>query len=175
MAIDFTQLDIAVALARAQRPGAPAIEEQGPAEEPGAPDPPPPAPLGEEVLGCRELVRQFFGRRVKMFTRYTRINPAANTATQLLKTDPRRIRYEITISSTNAATQQGLLGPLAVIQAGNAQAWELSITLLTFQVERDYLTDGDAVVEEIWAQSNNAAMIFSARETLLTPLPVDES
>lgn len=138
---------------------------------------PEPAPADEPrgLLSVYDAQRLRFGRELRTFTKYTRINPAANTLTQLVGRDPRRIRIELSISSSNGADQQGLIGPLAAMQANQGFAVELSITLLYAFILREYSTDGDSVSEDLYVQSNNAAMVFCARETLLTPLPVDKS
>lgn len=175
MALDFTQFAVAGALASMQRPTGPALEPIGPAGEPDAPQAPEPPPLADEIVGCRNLVELHFGRRVQMRTRFTQINPTVNTARMLIGNDPRRIRYELVISSTQAVTQQALTGTQAALQAGAGEAFELTLSLLNVLIVRDFTTDGDAVTEEVWVQSNNANALFSCRETLLTPLPVDES
>lgn len=123
---------------------------------------------------CRDLVQQFLGKRVAMTTKYTSVALLANETTQVITADPRRIRLEITlVGASGVAGDKMTIGTQATIQAGVGQVFQFPIAGMAY-LARDYWSDGDAVCQELWVLNGGNPTTITTRETLLTPLPVDE-
>lgn len=136
-------------------------------------------PLG--IVRCRDLVQAVRGVR---FTTVEKITNLAEPTiiTQVVKLDPRRIRYEIYLTETSGA------GPMWVdfFNTPNKPAGGQGILIIgvsagsTIVITRDWLEDGDLVCAPLWCLNDTTLDIgtavsnISVRETLLSPNPVDE-
>jgi len=126
------------------------------------------------IVRCRDFAELYFGGRTAVFTKNTQFIDIV-TVTQILQRDPRRIRYEIYFSDQNGAGgSSAALGTRDEVAAGLGLYLSFA-NLSTFPIERDFSTDAEAVTEEQWIGIQSGAFNVSVRETILTPLPVDES
>lgn len=175
MALDFSQFAVAGALAQTQRTFEQPPEAVRPfTEAVSSPLPETAKPLTEQTLRCRDLVALLYGRRVAMTTKYTETT-MTGAALQVLTKDPRRIRLEIQITfPTVSALSVARIGNQIAIQSGIGERF-MSGAETTYTLDRNFFDDGDAVCEELWVTSSLGIQIISVRETLLTPLPVDEA
>lgn len=173
-ALDFSEFELAARLAmmqssRAAAPPAPADVPDVAIEHAPAIIP----PISASVASCRELVEIYLRKPAISTLRETIVALSANVATQVLQADPRRIRLEIFVAAIAISPGNVKIGSQAVVQAGNGSEIFQS-TAATTVITRDYRTDLDSVARELWAQASSGNWVLSFRETLLTPLPVDE-
>jgi len=125
------------------------------------------------VLKCRDLVELYFGWRYVVTISENAFTPSM-TPYLILNQDPRRIRYEIWINVVNVvAGATVLLGSPAAIDAGTAPNLQ-PFSFYNGPLVRDWITDGEAVTLPVMVSDGTGVIIFSTRETFLTPAPVDE-
>jgi hypothetical protein len=125
------------------------------------------------ILRTRELVAMYYGRRMVVDLRETFFSNLSGGITQLLKQDPSRIRYELTIMNAQVVVGDLAIGTGKAIQAG--QGTEIIVTPhSTYPIVRDWLGDLEGVCLEVVADVFGGNMNISVRETFLTPAPVDE-
>lgn len=108
---------------------------------------------------------------------YDEFTLAANTTTEILTINPRRIYYEIALS-LNSATGQAIvqIAPRNQIEAGNAGSIALYATE-NLTITRSFREELDLVCKGLSVNVNSAAtasVYVFVREVLLTPTPVDE-
>jgi hypothetical protein len=134
----------------------------------GAPDNP------KWILQCRDLVQLYYG--VRMVASIIEGQPffTPNLPKQILQQDPRRIRYEIILANSDAATQIAGLGSTDDIAFNTGQLYQVAPGA-SMVIERSFLSDLDAVTIPLSAFVTSANLVISTRETYLTPLPADES
>lgn len=125
------------------------------------------------IVRCRDLVQLYYGAR--MAAVLVQKNKALTTGTfvEIMSADPRRVRYEIIIENFDAAAQFVDIATPEAATSTQQQEYNLppGSTLI---IERDFTTDLDAVTIAVLANRGNDNMSISTRETILTPLPVDE-
>lgn len=126
------------------------------------------------ILKCRDLVELYYGAR--MVTSIIENNQQGNQTTPqvLVGLDPRRIRLEIVLA--NRDTVNSLTANIGSPGSNNLGTSEL-IQLPpggTVVIERNFLTDMESVTLPLEFQGSSS-VIYSTRETFLTPLPADES
>jgi hypothetical protein len=124
------------------------------------------------ILKCRDLVQLYYGARMvaNIFENNFDVLP---NPTQILKADPRRIKYEIIVAGQNNAGFNFALGSQATFDTFFYQQYAGQPTS-TIIIERNFFTDFDSVCLELWAQQFDVNAFISVRETFLTPSPVDE-
>jgi len=128
---------------------------------------------GKGIVRCRDLVQLYYGARMATDVAEDAFDITQGAApTQILKADSRRIKYEIQITITGGGGIV-ILGSPRAFAAGTPQNYALSGNM-TVVVERDFLTDLDAVVGDLLCMSEFINAVITTRETFLTPLPVDE-
>jgi hypothetical protein len=129
--------------------------------------------LPQGILKCRDLVQLYYGLPMVVNTKST-VFPASAAPYLILGQDPRRIRYEIWLNPSSVEVEANiLLGTPAEIDAGMG----VSLTPGNTDgpvVERDFLTDLDGVTIAQMILDSSGEVVFSVRETFLTPAPVDE-
>lgn len=126
------------------------------------------------ILRTRDLVENDQEARVAVSIIENAFSLADGLTHQILKLDPRRIRYEIVLSNGGNATDFLLVGSKTPVDLGNALEYKL-LAGTTAVIVRDFKTDLDAVVIDVWAANNQQPFTVTVRETFLTPLPVDET
>lgn len=126
------------------------------------------------ILQCRDLVQLYYGAR--MVTAVIEKEPPVNTSNflPLIAQDSRRIRYEIILANEDAAAQTVDIGTILATGGFNFQEYSIPPGD-TKVIERDFLTDLDAVTLALICQPSSLNVVISTRETFLTPLPADES
>lgn len=126
------------------------------------------------ILRCRDLVQLYYG--VRMVAAIIENQPlfAVSAPAELLTKDPRRIRYEIVIANQTASAITVQVGTQAQVQNQNGPFYQLAPNA-TQVIDRNFLTDLDAVTDNVWIFANVADYACSTRETFLTPLPADET
>ena len=134
----------------------------------GAPDNP------KWILQCRDLVQLYYGVRMVAATRESTPGFQPNVTGDLVPVDPRRIRYEISIQNYDAAPQFAGVGTQQAFAYNKEMQYNVPAGN-TIQIERDFLSDLDAVTEGLQFVLGNDNMSINIRETFLTPLPADES
>lgn len=126
------------------------------------------------ILKCRDLVQLYYGARlvVSVTQTFPNYDGVTSTPQKLLSQDPRRIRYEIWMNggSSTATVEMGALKDFDTGQTMEA----LFLAGNTFRIERNFLTDLDAVTNELYAQGGGATLDVTIRETFLTTAPIDE-
>jgi hypothetical protein len=134
----------------------------------GAPDNP------KWILKCRDLVELYYGARMVTSIRETVIIVQQSVVAQVMQPDPRRIRYEVIIGSEDVASQFFQLSTSQdkIVSQGNGYDVPPGDTIV---VDRDFLTDFDAVTLPLFFLGGSNNLDVSVRETFLTPLPADES
>lgn len=132
------------------------------------------------VRRCRDIAEIWLGTRWTTILAENQFGSLA-AITQIVKPDPRRIRYEIVLSEISGAGSilvglsqanktVGIFGQLAMLYALPASGSQT--------ITRDYRTDGDNVTAAVFALvtvGGGGAGAISVRETLLATLPVDEA
>lgn len=126
------------------------------------------------TLNTRDLVQLYYAGRMTAFSKNTQFLDISNV-TQLMTLDPRRIKYELYISDAIGAG-----GSIVVIgteqQVAQTLGLQISVAnLLTLPIKRDFFADLDTVCEALWANFIQGAFSISVRETILTPLAVDDT
>jgi hypothetical protein len=126
------------------------------------------------IVRCRDLDELYFGGRFVVTIKNTQFLDLS-AITRILSQNPSRIRYEIFIAdAVGAAGSQLVLGTSDEVR--NNQGIFIQVAnLVTMQIVRDFTTDAEGVVPELWCQFLSGAFSVSVRETILTPLPADES
>ena len=99
--------------------------------------------------------------------------PTNPFGTILMTQDPRRIRYEIILANTSGASVQFILGTQAAVVSGNVAEYSV-MPGDTLIIERNFRSDMEGVVLDQMLQAVSGVITPSVRETILTPLPVDE-
>jgi hypothetical protein len=125
------------------------------------------------ILRTRDLVELYYGARMvtDLVENYF---PSVVNPIVILQQDPRRIRYEVIISYTTGPNPGAVvLGSPRTNAVGIGQTYWLNPGE-TIIVERDFLTDLDAVTIELDNLGGTPGIVISTRETFLTPTPVDE-
>jgi hypothetical protein len=126
------------------------------------------------IFRTRDLVTLFYG--VRMVASILEANPALNNTApiQLIGQDPRRIRYEIILANNGDAVDTAFIGSQASFDPGTSQQYYLNAgdTLI---IERNWITDLDAVTINLWGVTSNGNIGVTTRETFLTPAGNDES
>ena len=125
------------------------------------------------VLKCRDLVELYFGWRAVTTVIQIGYSPTATVPFQLFGPDPRRIRYEVIFASFDAASQEADLATKAALDSGNHEIYAVPPGG-TIKIERNFLTDLEAVTLDQWCALGTATLFVSTRQTFLTPAPVDE-
>ena len=125
------------------------------------------------IQRCRDLVGLYFGARIVTTpkTSLFSLNSVTPGPFAILAQDPRRIKYELTITGFN--TSFLTIGTQAEIDAETGQyiAFDFQSTLV---IARDWITDQDAVTTPLFALWFQGGVSIYVRETILTPAPVDE-
>lgn len=125
------------------------------------------------IRRCRDLVQLYYGVRMVAAIIENEVQGGGGWSPLILQ-DPRRIRYEIIIRNAdpaNAAEVQ--IGTPPTFDLGTAQDYEVGIDQ-TLVIDRNFLTDLDAVTIALNFFCSNENVVISTRETFLTPPPVDE-
>jgi hypothetical protein len=126
------------------------------------------------VLTCRDLVELYYGWRIVSFLKETSGPVSTGNPQLLIDQDPRRISYEITLSSASDAGVAIIsIGTQTDVQQGLGQDYYLQ-PQTTIVVRRSFLTDLDTVCQEVWFTNADGFGDIEAREVILTPAPVDE-
>lgn len=125
------------------------------------------------ILKTRDLVELYYGVRMVADVKETFIPTTPGTPTRILNQDPRRISYEIVLANEDAAAQEFDLSPVTGGSAAEFTAYSVAPGE-TQVIDRDFLTDLDAVTKEVWCTTSVGAQLVTVRETFLTPAPVDE-
>jgi hypothetical protein len=125
------------------------------------------------ILRCRELVELYYGARMVVSITENSNNLSNAAPQQILGQDPRRIRYEIIVTNAGAAAIVFWLNASQDAVANIASQYTVGAGR-SIVIERDFLTDLDAVTVPVWGQANSGGLTVSTRETFLTPAPVDE-
>ena len=129
------------------------------------------------ILRARDIATLYYGEPMVADEKYSGFTLAANTTTEILTINSRRIYYEIVLSlnsSTGAALIQ--VAPRSQIEAGNVgniALWageNLQINR-SFREELDLVSKGLSVNV---ASSATASVYAWVREVILSPAPVDE-
>lgn len=128
------------------------------------------------VLRTRDLVELYFGARMVVSLVEKSPTIAVGTTAVVLQQDPRRIRYELVLTSSFNGALSVLVGSPASFEAGTAALYR-AVTNGQIVIERDFLTDMEGVCLPVAIQptaAEGSPAIASTRETFLTPAPVDE-
>jgi hypothetical protein len=126
------------------------------------------------ILKCRDLVQLYFLARMVVNVRITELPEAALSSNVLwINQDPSRIKYEIILANLDVASQQIFLATTADGVASSPESYSLAPGT-TLRWSRDFLTDLDGVTMPVYASSTSTNLFGSARETFLTPAPIDE-
>lgn len=129
------------------------------------------------ILRARELATLYYGAVMVADEKYSSFTLAANSTTNILSADPRRIEYEIVLSlnsSTGSANVQ--VGPRSQIEAGNVGTIALWPTE-NLQINRSFREELDLVSKGLSvnvASSATASVFAFVREVFLSPAPSDE-
>lgn len=125
------------------------------------------------ILKTRDLVELYYAAQMVANVIESQLALTA-TAQQILKPDPRRIKYEIYIASPGPAA-------LAVVELSTGTAFSSATATVvaispntTFAIRRDFLTDFETVCLPVQALDLQAQCFITVRETFLTPAPVDQ-
>lgn len=129
------------------------------------------------ILRAREITTLYYGAVMVADEIYSGFTLAENTTTEILKTNTRRISYEIVLS-LNSSTGSALVqvAPRSQIEAGNVGTialWpseNLEINR-SFREELDLVSKGLSVNV---ASSATASVYAFVREVILSPAPADE-
>ena len=125
------------------------------------------------VLRCRDLVELYYGMRIVTRSVWSSPTNVTGQTNLLLNQDSRRIRYEILMANFDGTFLDVSMGPTREFAASNAFKYVVP-GQSSMVVERNFITDGDAVTEAVYAFPNGNNFNISLRETILTPAPVDE-
>lgn len=125
------------------------------------------------ILKTRDLVELWYGARMVVQVRATLFNLQASTVVQILQPDPRRIRYEIVFENFDPGPATFDLGTQAEQDSGNTLEYQVP-TGASVVVTRTWLDDLEGVTLEQTASTDVANTRVGVRETILTPIPVDE-
>lgn len=123
-------------------------------------------PLG--IKSTRHLIELYFG--TQMVTDILEVEWGnIFTNTQILRPDPRRIKYEIVMSNLdNAIFASIALGTTGAVD-GTAPALYSLAPGQTIVVERTFFADLDAVTLPVWAFASAGQVFVSTREVFLSP------
>ena len=125
------------------------------------------------ILSCRTLVELYYGARMVTDT-IEHCYSLIEGPVQLFPLNPARIGYEVTVASTTNLATLIALCSLKSIDPRQGMVYAVGPGL-GFTIERDFLTNLDAVVQELWAVPfSGGTFDVSTREIILQPLPVDE-
>ena len=127
------------------------------------------------ILKCRDLTQLYYGARLVANVKVSQApDDAYTTQGLLIGQDPRRIKYELIFGNTdNGTAHQVYLGTNIDTVNSNPESYSLPPDA-TIVVSRSFLTDLDAVTMEVWVVITDPTVYVAARETFLTPAPVDE-
>lgn len=126
------------------------------------------------ILRARDLVELHLGARaaVTLVENFFLIDNSDSH--QILSIDPRRIRYEIVIANLTVNPLDISIGSQAPVETGTSLYFRIPGNS-SFMLTRDYRSDFDNVAAAVFAEAVTNALQVSVRETVLTPLPVDET
>jgi hypothetical protein len=128
------------------------------------------------ILKCRDLVQLFYGVRLVASILEQDNQLTTGQTGPLIAQDPRRIRYEIIMGNYDTAyLYVGIAETLDELTAaaGPPQTYVVP-PASTIIVERNWITDLDAVTLPLFVQPIGTSFVISTRETFLTPAPIDE-
>lgn len=130
------------------------------------------------ILSCQQLVELYYGVRMIAQIKESLFNIAPGVMTQILTSDPRRIRYEINVSFDDVTSDTAVaIGTPQSFDTGTVQAYQLATGSALapfagmFRVERSFLNDLDAVTLPLNCQTASSPCTVTVRETFLTPVP----
>jgi len=126
------------------------------------------------VLRTRELIEIFFGARMVTTVRESQVKLGV-TPTEIIGQNPSRIRYEIWVAPNVVPSNYLAIGSPAAVdrKVGAFFYTETQSQPPTFV--RDWLTDGEGVCLPVSGAVYSVDTVYAyARETILTPAPVDE-
>jgi hypothetical protein len=126
------------------------------------------------VLRCRDLVELYYGARIATDLIENDPSFTAGQTFILLPLNPARIRYELIFENSTGLRTVFALGSPRAFGVGNQQFYTVSPDS-TLIIVRNWTTDADAVVAEVDCNITDGNLLVTTRETILTPLPVDES
>lgn len=124
------------------------------------------------VVSCRDLVELYYGWRMVAVAYQIPVPGGLATRQLLLPQDPRRIKYEIWMTAEP--------GP-AFVSLGSAADLDNNATMdieidndNNYYLVRSFLTDLDAVCQDLWFTNADGNADISVRAVILTPAPIDE-
>lgn len=126
------------------------------------------------VLRTRDLVELYLAGRMAVRTQYTPFIDLGTAPVKIASFNAARIAIEIVIANTALAHNAITVGPSLDFVANLWNPYQFASYGFAV-ITRDYQRDLDGVVEEVWAQANTINSTAVVRETILTPLPVDET
>ena len=124
------------------------------------------------ILRCRDLVQLYYGARMMTVLAYDS-PPGTSNVEQIFTVNPARIAYRIVLENTGNVPFQIFVGTQTAVESQSSLAYEVPAHD-SVEISRSFLTDLDAVTQDIWYSPNAANLSVSAEEVLLSPLPVDE-
>jgi hypothetical protein len=172
--LDFSALELAARIAMMQPSSRLNPESDEPAPKLAIEEAPPTEPpIAANLVTCRALLQVDYGRAFA--TTILESNPSSATQPmQIMSKNPSRIRYEVVIANIAGAANTALrVGSQIAVQSGGGLKLSFQNNGV-FYLVRDFKTDGDMVTAELWANAPTLTSNVSVRETILTPLPVDE-
>jgi hypothetical protein len=130
--------------------------------------------LKSGILRTRDLVELYLAGRMVVTILENLTNTGAASPVVLLQ-NPSRIRYEVILGNNNVVGINGVeIASPAACDSGFGPTYFLNPGQ-TIVIQRDYQTDGEAVCLPLNCVPIHGVTMISTRETILTPLPVDES
>jgi hypothetical protein len=126
------------------------------------------------ILSTRDLVELYLGARTVVTIIENQTNTGASSPV-VLNQNPSRIRYEVILGNSNVVGINALtLASPAACDSGFGPTYFLNPGQ-TIVIERNFETDGEAVCLPLNCAPIHGLTTISTRETILTPLPADES